>query len=316
MTEPTPPPTPFPAPSPQPAPPSNGSPPGTGGPGPAGGPAASSPRRDRMLSELAGALRAARDEHRRDVAQLRTDLAGLSTVVGDNADLLGQVTPQVRDLDGGLADLGERVDALATAVTDALTSGPGAGSRPEPDAAPVDWPSLSADAATAEWQALGDWVASVLGPFYELTRAQLPDCWPLHRPAVLELVWLRRMYVAAHRPDAAPSAAADWHTRWRREALANIAAAIPETWCRPGEHWVERFSRRPGPPPPRPTAPVREPEHVPGQRPGSERYQIGLGGEITTPQHWGRAFQGAAGEDIAWRRHREAAAAGGQASRT
>ena len=255
MTEPTPPRTSVPATSPQPAPPSNGSPPGTGGPGPAGGPAASSPRRDRMLSELAGELRAARDEHRRDVAQLRTDLAGLSTVVGDNADLLGQVAPRVSELDGGLADLGERVDALATAVTDALTSGTGAGGRPEPAAAPVDWPSLSADAATAEWQALGDWVADVLGPFYELTRAQLPDCWPLHRPAVLELVWLRRMYVAAHRPDAAPSAAADWHTRWRRDALANIAAAIPETWCRPGEHWVERFSRRPGPPPPRPDGP-------------------------------------------------------------
>ena len=120
MTEPTPPPTPFPAASPEPAPPSNGMPPAAaGGAGPAAGPA-SSPRRDRMLSELAGELRAARDEHRRDVAQLRTDLAGLSTVVGDNADLLGQLTPQVRDLDGGLADLGERVDALATAVTDAI----------------------------------------------------------------------------------------------------------------------------------------------------------------------------------------------------
>ena len=140
------------------------------------------------------------------------------------------------------------------------------------------------DGVVAEWQALGDWVASILGPFYELTRAQLPDCWPLHRPAVLELVWLRRMYVAAHRPDAAPSAAADWHTRWRREALANIAAAIPETWCRPGEHWVERFSHRPGPPPPRPTAPVLDS--------GSPCPALGC-------------------EDIAWRRQREAAAAGG-----
>ena len=81
--------------SPEPAPTPNGMPPAAaGGAGPAAGPA-SSPRRDRMLSELAGELRAARDEHRRDVAQLRTELAGLSTVVGENADLLGQVRPRV-----------------------------------------------------------------------------------------------------------------------------------------------------------------------------------------------------------------------------
>jgi hypothetical protein len=258
-----------------------------------------------MLSELAGELRAARDEHRRDLAQLRADLAGLSALVGENADLLGQVTPRVGDLDGALADLGERLDTLAATVTTGLTSG--AGGRPGPDPEPVDWPSLSADDAAAEWQALGDWVASVLGPFYELTRAQLPDCWPLHRPAVLELVWLRRMYVAAHRPDTAPSAAADWHTRWRREALANIAAAIPDTWCRPGEHWVERYARATSAPGRTPAPP---PQHVPGQRPAPGHYQIGPGGEITTPQHWGPHFQTAAGADIAWRRRREAAAAG------
>jgi hypothetical protein len=251
-----------------------------------------------MLSELAGELRAAREEHRRDVEQLRVDLAGLSGLVGENADLLGQVTPRVSDLDGELAELAERLDTLTAATA-------GAGDRSGLDAATVDWPSLSADDATAEWQALGDWVAHVLGPFYELTRAQLPDCWPLHRPAVLELVWLRRVYVAAHRPDASSAAAADWHTRWRREALANIAAAIPDTWCRPGEHWVERYSRSapaPGPPP------VPPPEHVPGQRPGPGHYQIGPGGEITTPEHWGPHFQTAAGADVAWRRQREAAA--------
>jgi hypothetical protein len=278
--------------------PPNGFPP-AGAAGAAGGPA-SSPRRDRMLSELAGELRAARDEHRRDVEQLRTDLAGVSTLVGENADLLGQVLPRVSDLDVELADLAERLDALAAVVA----AGPSGR-----DTALVDWPSLSADAAAAEWQALADWVAGVLGPFYELTRAQLPDCWALHRPAVLEMVWLRRTYVAAHRPDAAPGAAADWHTRWRREALANIAAAIPEKWCRPGEHWVDRYERaRPagGPPPPAP------PRHVPGQRPGHELHSVGAGGEISAPQHWGPAFQTAAGEDIAWRRQRDTAAAATQ----
>ncbi|MHA6631869.1 hypothetical protein ACU61A_41105 [Pseudonocardia sichuanensis] len=256
-----------------------------------------------MLSELAGELRAARDEHRRDTEQLRADLAGLSTLVGENADLLGQVMPRVSDLDVELGELADRVDALAGVVA----SIPGAGGPAAQDAALVDWPSLPADAAAAEWQALGDWVAGVLGPFYELTRAQLPDCWPLHRPAVLELVWLRRTYVAAHRPDALPSAAADWHTRWRREALANIAAAISDKWCRPGEHWVDRYERsRPvGGPPPPPPAP---PRHVPGQRPGPENHNVGPGGEISTPQHWGAHFQTAARDDIAWRRQRDAAA--------
>lgn len=269
-----------------------------------GGAPASSPRRDRMLSELAGELRAAREEHRRDVEQLRADLAGLSTLVGENADLLAQALPRVRGLDEELADLAERVDALTVTVA---AYGPDADAH---DVALVDWPSLSADDAAAEWQALGDWVAGVLGPFYELTRAQLPDCWPLHRPAVLELVWLRRSYVAAHRPDALASAAADWHTRWRREALANIAAAISDKWCRPGEHWVDRFDRRQQPagaaPGPRPQQP---PPHVPGQRPGPENHSVGPGGEVSTPQHWGPAFQSAAAEDLAWRRERDAAAA-------
>ena len=146
----------------------------------------------------------------------------------------------------------------------------------------------------------------MLGPFYELTRAQLPDCWPRHRPAVIELVWLRRTYAAAHTAAATPAAAADWHTRWRPAALANIAAAIPGTWCRPGEHYVEqwRSSHEPtdGPPPPPP------PRHVPGQRPGAEQYKVGPGGEIATPQHWGPHLQAAASADIAWRRRREAAA--------
>lgn len=293
MTDPPPPPAETPAPDP---------PPGNGAAPPGAGPA-SSPRRDRLLSELAGELRAAREEHRRDVAQLRADLAGLSTLVGENADLLGQALPRIGGLDDELADLAERVDGLTVTV-----AAYGGADADEPDAALVDWPSLSADRAAAEWQALGDWVAGVLGPFYELTRAQLPDCWPLHRPAVLELVWLRRSYVAAHRPDAPAAAAADWHTRWRREALASIATAISDKWCRPGEHWVDRYDRgRPAGQgtPPRPQQP---PPHAPGQRPGPENHNVGPGGEISTSQHWGPAFQTAVADDLAWRRQHDASA--------
>lgn len=284
-------------------PPSGGSPAAGNSTAAAGAAPASSPRRDRILSELAADLRAAREEHRRDIEQLRADLAGLSTLVGENADLLGQALPRLSGLDEELVALGERVDTLTVTVTAHGGADP---AKQEP--ALLDWPSLSADDAAAEWQALADWVAGVLGPFYELTRAQLPDCWPLHRPAVLELVWLRRAYVAAHRTDAAAAAAADWHTRWRREALANIAAAISNRWCRPGEHWIDRNDRgRYTAGPPQPQRPARAPARVPGQRPGPEDTAIGKDGEITSPQHWGPAFQTASGEDLAWRRQRDAA---------
>ena len=316
MTEPTPPPTTVPAASPQPAPPSNGSPParpaapalqagrrGQPPPGPdavrAGRGAARRPRRAPPRRRPA-AHRPRRPVHGRR-GQRRPARAGHPA--GPRARRTGWPTSA------------NASTPSPPRSPPAPTSGPGAGGRPEPDAAPVDWPSLSADDATAEWQALGDWVASVLGPFYELTRAQLPDCWPLHRPAVLELVWLRRMYVAAHRPDAAPSAAADWHTRWRREALANIAAAIPETWCRPGEHWVERFSRRPGPPPPRPTAPVRSRSTCLASDPDLSATRSGWVGRSPRRSTGAGLSECGQRQDIAWRRHREAAAAGGQASR-
>ena len=207
---------------------------------------AGSPRRELMLSELAAELRAVRDEHRHDITRLRNDLGGLSTLVGDNADLLGQALPRVKSHRPGRAGrtprscssrprhpgqdvvgaAGRRAHGRRRARAARRGGAPRTGRR--------------VGRRRREWQALGDWVAGVLGPFYELTRAQLPDCWPLHRPAVMELVWLRRTYVAAHTADATAAAAADWHTRWRREALANIAAAIPKKWCRPGDHWVDQ----------------------------------------------------------------------------
>lgn len=77
----------------------------------------------------AGELRAVREEHRRDVEQLRVDLAGLSTLTGDNADLLRRTLSRVSGLDDELADLAERVDILAGAVSDLA----GAGPRPGPE---------------------------------------------------------------------------------------------------------------------------------------------------------------------------------------
>lgn len=110
-----------------------------------------------MLFELAAEIRAARADERRDVAQLRAELARIGGLLGENADLLAQVLPRVDGLDAGLADLTGRVDEFTGTAPAAVT--------------PVDWPTLSADAATTEWEALATWVADVLGPFYELTRA-------------------------------------------------------------------------------------------------------------------------------------------------
>ncbi|MDN5918662.1 MAG: hypothetical protein L0I76_26785, partial [Pseudonocardia sp.] len=64
---------------------------------------------------------------------------------------------------------------------------------------------------------------------------------PQHPRAVVELVWLRHAYVAAHEPDAAATASAEWHVRWRAAALRNLGEAIPEKWCRIGEHLVDHM---------------------------------------------------------------------------
>ncbi len=256
--------------------------PGAGAGAGGGGGEPTSPRRDRIVSELAGEIRAA-----------RADVARLAGVVADNADLLAQVLPRVAGLDDAVAALGGRVDALADTAPAAAA------------VAPAAWPALSAEQAAAEWEALAGWVATVLGPFYETTRAQLPDCWARHPPAVIELVWLRRTYTAAHAPDAPATAAAEWHTRWRRDALTNIAAHIPKRWCRPGEHYVHEHDR----PHPTPTEqpPQRHP-HTPGRRPDPTDLRVGADGEITHPRYWQAGYRAAADTDLDWRRARGTAA--------
>jgi hypothetical protein len=115
--------------------------------------------------------------------------------------------------------------------------------KPEsPATRPVHWPTLPADEAGERWHELGDWVADILVDWYELTRGRLPDCWPRHRPAVVELSWLRTCYAQAYSENADAHLAAEWNTRWRRAALDNIAAAISKDWCRPGQHLHHEFA--------------------------------------------------------------------------
>ncbi|MDN5917752.1 MAG: hypothetical protein L0I76_22085 [Pseudonocardia sp.] len=270
-------------------------------PPPAGEGSPSSPRREQMLSELAAELRAARAEHHKDITRL-------GALVAESATLLSQVLPRVSGLDEDLADLAARIDDL---------TGP---DPEEPTVVSLDWPSLSAAAAAKEWEALAEWVAEVLGPFYEITREQLPDCWALHRPAVIELVWLRRSWAAAHAPDALSGAAGEWHTRWRRDALANIRAAIPETWCRPGEHYVHARDRDQDRDQWQRDLPAQFGEagqphrHTPGQRPDPSDPRVGEKNEIIAPRHWEQGYRASAAADLAWRRERDAARAAAAAA--
>ena len=101
---------------------------------------------------------------------------------------------------------------------------------------PMDWTRMRAVEAREAWPVLAQWVGEILVPCYELTRAELPDCWPLHQQAVYELSWLRSTHVQAYLPHAHPDLTAQWYTRWRPAALARIRELIPDSRCRPGEH--------------------------------------------------------------------------------
>lgn len=157
--------------------------------------------------------------------------------------------------------------------------------------APVNWPALTAEEAEKQWPVLAQWVGEVLVPWYELTRDELPDCWPLHRPALVELSWLRSAHVQAYLPSSPPSVAGEWHMRWRPGVVARLGQVIDRQLCRPGEHLRpsgQSMTDRPAPPP-----------SQPGQRlvpPAKQRADA---------QHWRENYLAAAAADIRWRRERE-----------
>lgn len=140
-------------------------------------------------------------------------LGALESTVSESADLLAQILPRVDGLATDVAELSGRIGAGPTG---------GAGKDVSPVLA-VRWEMLTADEAAAAWNELGEWVATVLVPWYEISRALLPDCWPMHRPVVRHLSTLHTTYLAAHTgPAASATAAADWHSRW----LPNTVDAI------------------------------------------------------------------------------------------
>lgn len=174
--------------------------------------------RDELLARLAAQVRTAQTANERRLAQLEATTAA-------SADLLAQAVPRIDTALDQLTTLAAQLDQ-----------------QPTTQVAPVSWPTLTATEAATVWTELADWIEHVLVGWYRITRAQLPDCWALHRPVVLELTWLHTTYQEAHAPGARATLAADWHTRWRPAALAAIAAAIDtdpgaiESGCRPGHH--------------------------------------------------------------------------------
>lgn len=190
---------------------------GTGGAPHTSPPGTRAQARDELLARLAGQVRTGHaDTDRR--------LRALEATTAESADLLAQALPRIDTAVDQLAALAAQLD-------------PPAG-RP----APVCWPTLTAAQAATVWAQLADWSEHVLVGWYGITRAQLPDCWALHRPVVLELTWLHTAYREAHAPGARAGLAADWHTRWLPAALGAIAASTGPnrgtltSGCRPGRH--------------------------------------------------------------------------------
>lgn len=266
---------------------------------------------ERRLTELTR-------DHRQAVRELSTLLEehrATRRVGQESTDLLAEALPRLDATTDALIELQGRVDALSTQL--AAT----------PRIAAVSWPALTATEAHDVWEALATWVTDVLGPFYRITRGELPDCWARHPDAVLELVWLHTSYREAFENGTGrPAAAAEWHTRWRSEALKAIAAAIPARLCRPGEHLVSerdadaarsdardaraRAAASPTArddtgarsaegyrPPPRSTT---EPDD-PGARPTHDPRRD----QVISREHWVEHFEQGRADDLDWRRRRE-----------
>ncbi len=251
-----------------------------------------------------------------------------SAVVKDVSEVIG---PDLATLRADVAELRGVVDTLVGEDE----------AEVEPEEPRLHWPDLTTAVAEEEWEALGKWVHTTLGYWYEVTRGQLPDCWPLHRPAFLQVWWLRLSYDDAHTGSRASSVnMAEWNTRWLDAALERIAAAIPSTMCRavpgaPGQHLVpahEAQQQAEAARAPRATAPagggqysipsymqaqqqaqrvVSPPQtSVPGEpQPVPADKAKAASSDVTDPRYWGEFFEQARRADLQWRHERDRAAA-------
>ncbi|MBP2371655.1 hypothetical protein [Pseudonocardia parietis] len=172
-----------------------------------------------------------------ELRELRREVGATSGHVAEVADHLSRLSPRVDDLEYSVASLAGAVEA----------AGAGGGELDEEALSltpALRWSQLEPGDKQAAWDALGAFVAEVLGGDYRLSRAELPDCWPVHPRAVRELAWLRTLYVESSAPDTRPDLVAEWHVRWLPAALTNVAAAIDGRECAPGKHRLTEEERR------------------------------------------------------------------------
>ncbi|PXY16461.1 hypothetical protein BAY59_38545 (plasmid) [Prauserella coralliicola] len=275
---------------------------------PDGGPDKEPPGRERWAVDLAA-----------DVRKTRGEVHALRNTVVDLASTVSEWGPHLEDTQRDVAELRGQVDELLES--------------PEIKNAPVDWFKLPAEDAEREWPKLAEFVHEVLGGWYEVTREQLPDCWALHRPAFLQVAWLRTSHIEAYLERSHPAQAAEFNVRWLDAALEKIKRAIPDSRCRalagrPGEHLVDRLAaqqRRDPVSPPVPAATSASPYPNPyaqggGQHPAQLAAQAqpaagsaaggdptrAAGNEVIRWEYWGDYFHEAMRADLAWRREREA----------
>lgn len=262
-------------------------------PAPAGDPAGVDPwaeggatSADEELAAAEQQVRAARDRDVRagldrltgEVATLRARHADLAAAVSEQlgptlAALEQTTTSELGQLRGHIKELYTAVDQEQQAKNP-----------------PVDWIGMNAETAREQWPILARWVGEVLVGWYEITRDQLPDCWPLHTPAVIELSWVRSAHRQAYLAHVHPHITGEWHTRWLPHLLTRLGQLIDSRKCRSGEHRPER-----GEP-----MIVEQPQPRAGEPAPLPRTQL------ATPQHWWPFYAAAYRADLARRTAREA----------
>lgn len=159
--------------------------------------------------------------------------------VAEIADVLTRMSPRLDEVEQGVAALGGAVEAAAAGRSEGVTEDAALALTPA-----LRWSQLDRGGKHAAWDALAGFVSEVLNNDYQLTRLELPDCWPVHPRAVRELAWLRTLYVSSSAAGTRPELVAEWHVRWLPAAITNIAVAIDRRECTPGKHRVTEEERR------------------------------------------------------------------------